>query len=156
MERAIFYDDGHLSINIFRTHWNPFILIKWVDVDFDTGSKTIMNAELRLKVGKNLSSKRWKSLNIFQTSKKNQNHFFTKTIDFYKNASKFIHPYLFKKSAPETTSKLHKLTVSMLYRSLKPPGYILGLWKSLYTNLFYDESVIYSLIFCYIRYYTNI
>ena len=70
MERAIFYDDGHLSINIFRTHWNPFILNKWVDVDFDTGSKTIMNAELRLKVGKNLSSKRWKSLNIFQTSKK--------------------------------------------------------------------------------------
>ena len=158
MERAIFYDDRHLSINIFRTHWNPFILNKWVDVDFDTGSKTIMNAELRLKVGKNLSSKRWKSLNIFQTSKKKyQNHFFTKTIDFYKNAFESS-PILtfFEKSAPETTSKLHKLTVSMLYRSLKPPGYILGLWKSLYTNLCYDESVIYSLIFCYIRYYTNI
>lgn len=123
---------------------------------FRHGVKNDYECWIAIESRKELVKQKMKIFKYFPNFKKNQNHFFTKTIDFYKNASKFIHPYLFKKSAPETTSKLHKLTVSMLYRSLKPPGYILGLWKSLYTNLFYDESVIYSLIFCYIRYYTNI
>lgn len=56
----------------------------------------------------------------------------------------------------KSTSKLQKLTASVLYCSLKPPGYILDLITYLFTNLFCDDSVIYSLMFCYIRYYTNI
>ena len=62
----------------------------------------------------------------------------------------------FDKFAQKSTSKLQKLTASVLYCSLKPPGYILDLIRYLCTNLWFDDSVIYSLMFCYIRYYTNI
>ena len=36
----------------------------------------------------------------------------------------------------KSTSKLQKLTASVLYCSLKPPGYILDLITYLFTNLF--------------------
>ena len=127
MERAIFYDDGHLSINIFRTHWNPFIL-KWVDVDFDTGSKNDYECWIAIESRKELVKQKMKIFKYFPNfKKKNIKIIFLLKLSISIKMLLKVHPFLpFLKSL--LRKRLQNFTnwlFSMLYCSLKPPGYIL-------------------------------
>lgn len=117
-----------------------------------------MNAELQLKEGKNLSSKRWKSLNIFPNFKKINFIFLLKWSILIKNNLKNcpILPFLISL----LRSRLQNFRNWLLQCCwlLLETSWLYSRSDHVYlcTNLWFDDSVIYSLMFCYIRYYTNI